>query len=59
MWLKDLLPKDIPDCRIFTYGYDSRVERSINNSSISDYARQLLEDLCYIRQTESVGQPFA
>jgi hypothetical protein len=55
MWLRDLLPEGIPRSRIFTYGYDSVVERSICNSSIQDYARQLLDGVGSIRQSEMVG----
>lgn len=55
MWLKDLLPVDIPDSRILTYGYDSRVKNSIDDSSISGYAMQLLEELSYFRRNESVS----
>jgi len=55
MWLRDFLPGDIPRSRIFTYGYDSIVEKSICNSSIQDYARQLLDGVGSIRQPEMVG----
>jgi hypothetical protein len=46
MWLRDLLPFDIDvPSRIFTYGYDSPVEKSDNNSSVLDYARELLNGI--------------
>ncbi|TGZ78265.1 hypothetical protein EX30DRAFT_296350, partial [Ascodesmis nigricans] len=57
MWLRDLLPKDIPRIRAFTYGYDSRVEKSINNSTISDYAWQILGEFGYLYQTSKKRRP--
>lgn len=56
MWLKDLLPADIPNSRVLTYGYDSRVENSIDDSSISGYGMQLLEELTYFRWNEVVSR---
>lgn len=54
MWLRDLLPKDIPQSRIFTYGYDSIIQNSISNSSIQDYARQLMDAVASCRQSAAV-----
>lgn len=52
MWLKDFLPQDVPKSRIFFYGYDSVVEKSINNNSISGYSKQLLGATSFYLQCE-------
>lgn len=58
MWLRDFLPKDIPEVRTFIFGYDSGLKESTSSSSLADYARQLLcaihnirahaEAVCYL-----------
>ncbi|CCX05857.1 Similar to hypothetical protein TRIATDRAFT_285335 [Trichoderma atroviride IMI 206040]; acc. no. EHK42578 [Pyronema omphalodes CBS 100304] len=53
MWLRDLLPFDIDvPSRIFIYGCDSPVEKSDNNSSVLDYARELLNGVSSSLQSE-------
>ena len=42
LWLRDLLPDDIPGARIFTYGYPSHVLCSTSTAGVSDYAGVLL-----------------
>ena len=42
LWLRDLLPDDIPGARIFTYGYPSHVLCSTSTAGVSDYAGTLL-----------------
>ncbi|KAK7409145.1 hypothetical protein QQX98_008695 [Neonectria punicea] len=40
IWLRDFLPRDIPNCRVLLYGYESRVPESDDTSRIketSDY----------------------
>jgi len=56
-WLRDVLPEDVPQCRILTYGYDSILRNSISNSSITDFARQLLDAVNAARQSEKVCPP--
>lgn len=43
LWLRDFLPVSIPEARILTYGYDSRVAFGSSASNITDFARDLLE----------------
>jgi hypothetical protein len=45
MWLQDLLPKDLPNARVMTYGYNSNVVEDASISSIRDFAKGLLNDL--------------
>ncbi len=42
LWLRDLLPKDIPGARIFTFGYDSKVMFSKSKATTEDHAQSLL-----------------
>lgn len=42
IWLKDLLPSDIPNARILSFGYNSAVAFSKSVSGISEFAEQLL-----------------
>ncbi|PVF97304.1 hypothetical protein CPB86DRAFT_707261 [Serendipita vermifera] len=51
MWLKDLLPLDIPNVRILTYGYDSDTCRFTHTStqSIFCHAETFVEDLILAR----------
>lgn len=51
MWLRDMLPDDLPHSRIWTYGYDSAVAWSGSVSGIQDFARDLLERLLDIRSS--------
>ncbi|OKP07146.1 Protein SERAC1 [Penicillium subrubescens] len=57
-WLKDLLPKQIPNARIMSFGYNSAVQMSKSAGDISLFADQLLEDLFIRRQRqEEPGRP--
>ncbi|PVF91600.1 hypothetical protein CPB86DRAFT_685132, partial [Serendipita vermifera] len=51
MWLKDLLPLDIPNARILTYGYDSDTRRFTHTStqSIFQHAETFVADLTQVR----------
>jgi hypothetical protein len=42
-WLKDLLPKDLPTARIFTFGYDARVTMTRSVGGINDISQILLQ----------------
>ena len=44
-WLEDLLPRDLPNARIFTYGYNAKVKWSESVGDIDDWARTLLQCL--------------
>ena len=45
LWLRDFLIDDLPDARVFTYGYDSTFVFSCGTGTLRDYARALLEDI--------------
>jgi len=45
MWLRDLLPKDLPNTRIMTYGYNSNLFEDASIGRIRDFAKGLLNDV--------------
>jgi hypothetical protein len=56
MWLRDFLPKDIPEIRTFIFGYDAALKVSTSTCSLTDYARQLLLAIHNVRaDAEGVG----
>lgn len=54
LWLSQLLPKELPGARIFSYGYESAPTFSRSVTGISDSANVLLHHLKSI--TEQVGE---
>jgi len=58
VWLRDFLPEDIPTSRVLVYGYNTKVERSTDKSSIHDLAKSFLESLKAFRvETKVRGNP--
>ncbi len=49
LWLRDLLPKDVPQARILTFGYDSTMAFTPSVSTMQDIARSLLNRLSGMR----------
>lgn len=45
MWLRDFLPRDVPNVQIFTYGYPSQLEKSGSHARLLDYTTKFLDDL--------------
>ncbi|KAI1801297.1 hypothetical protein F4811DRAFT_564111 [Daldinia bambusicola] len=45
LWLRDDLPKDLPDSRIFLYEYNSTVAYGKDRSTFIDRANRLLEEI--------------
>lgn len=54
LWLEDFLPQALPQARIMTFGYDSALLLSRSTAGIEDFARDLLNRLWLLRQTEEV-----
>ncbi|KAF8244548.1 hypothetical protein K440DRAFT_9874 [Wilcoxina mikolae CBS 423.85] len=50
MWLRNCLPQDLPEVRVFTFGYESRLRSSTSDSSFADFGRQLLDAVHSVRQ---------
>lgn len=44
-WLRDLLPKQIPNARIMSFGYNSAVQFSKSSAGIGSFADDLLENI--------------
>ncbi|KAF7855407.1 hypothetical protein EAF04_010150 [Stromatinia cepivora] len=54
MWLRDFLPKDIPNTRILLYGYPSTVSGGQSMEKIEDIASTFLNRLTLLRRNTSV-----
>ena len=49
VWLRDFLPKDIPNIRVLLYGYDTKLAESNSRSSIRDLSKSLFYSSVSIR----------
>lgn len=49
MWPKDLLPTQIPEARVLTFGYDAKFIRTTAGASLRDIAKNLLFELAVKR----------
>ncbi|KAI1504195.1 hypothetical protein F5X99DRAFT_372815 [Biscogniauxia marginata] len=45
MWIRDLLPDFLPGCRVYTYGYPSKVFCSSSFSRVQEYSKGLLSSV--------------
>lgn len=55
MWLRDYLPAKFPDCRFFTYGYQSKVRNSQLQASISGFAETFAREIARVRSESEVS----
>jgi hypothetical protein len=53
LWLRDLLPTQLPEARIFTYGYGSTVAFSKSSAEVDDFARDFLHRANSARQSST------
>lgn len=49
MWLRDSLAHDIPNMRIFIYGYDTQMDGSASFANLDDLANEFQERIKSIR----------
>lgn len=56
LWLRDLLPKFLPGCRVYTYGYPSKIF-SESTARVQDYARHLLISVRDMREDPPTVRP--
>ncbi|MCJ1423210.1 hypothetical protein MMC29_001092 [Sticta canariensis] len=51
-WLRDLLPSDIPNARVISWGYDANTHSNspISAQHLYDHAKTLVSDLCLNRK---------
>lgn len=54
-WLQDLIPKEMPGVRVFSYGYPAEVFCTLNTGDLAAYARSLLEGLKSVRRSTEVS----
>ncbi|KAF3073926.1 hypothetical protein CFAM422_003506 [Trichoderma lentiforme] len=57
MWLRDFLPGSIPNARVLTYGYDTKLPGSRSKSSILELSRKLLESIKTTRDESTKHRP--
>lgn len=57
MWLRDFLPASIPNLRVLTYGYDTKLPGSRSKSSILELSRKLLESIKTTRDESTKHRP--
>ena len=55
MWLRDSLPKDLPNLRILLYGYESGLEGSDSNQNVSVIADSFIGHLRALRTQSEVS----
>jgi hypothetical protein len=55
VWLRDFLPRDLPNVRVLLYGYDSTLSDSLSKQSIEDLGRALLEHITAFRTNDGVS----
>lgn len=60
-WPRSLLPQDLPNCRILSYGYDADIvhwTRAAGQNTTRERAQNLVNDLCtYRARTKSTKAP--
>ncbi|RYO96491.1 hypothetical protein DL765_011580 [Monosporascus sp. GIB2] len=49
VWLRDFLPKDVPNIRVLLYGYDTTLPGSLSKQSIEDLGGAFLEQIIAFR----------
>lgn len=54
VWLRDFLPKDVPNIRVLLYGYDTVLPGSLSKQSIEDLGGALLEQVVAFRARDGV-----
>ncbi|KAF9879711.1 hypothetical protein CkaCkLH20_02522 [Colletotrichum karsti] len=52
VWLRDFLPRDIPDARILLYGYDTKLLRSNSRQNIEELSEGLLDLISAVRRDQ-------
>ncbi len=55
LWLRDFLPKDLPNTRILTYGYDTAINDKDAKYSITDLAKAFLGSYKAFREDTQVA----
>jgi hypothetical protein len=53
-WLKDFLPKQIPDARVMTFGYNAAAAFGQSTAEVIDHAKSLLTSMVDKREESEV-----
>ncbi|KAI2470183.1 hypothetical protein F4781DRAFT_185637 [Annulohypoxylon bovei var. microspora] len=53
MWLRDYLPADVPNLRVFTYGFPSTLWKTTSTATLSDHTHHFISQL---RNCTSIGR---
>ncbi|EAW14729.1 uncharacterized protein ACLA_001400 [Aspergillus clavatus NRRL 1] len=56
VWLRDFLPKDLPNVRALLYGYDTTLPGSLSKQSIENLGGALLEQINAFRANDGVSK---
>ncbi|KAK0702413.1 hypothetical protein B0H67DRAFT_595627 [Lasiosphaeris hirsuta] len=56
LWPRDLLPKKIPNVRVFSFQYNTTIKGTTSKGKIADHATQLLSALHIDRETDSTAE---
>ncbi|EJP61221.1 Ankyrin repeat-containing protein [Beauveria bassiana ARSEF 2860] len=56
VWLRDFLPKDVPNIRVLLYGYDTSLQGSLSNQSMEDLGRGFLEKIIAFRANDGTDR---
>ena len=51
MWLRDYIPKDVPNTRVLTYGYPSKLQASTSVSILQDHTNTFVHRLIDMRES--------
>jgi len=55
LWLRDLLPSEIPNARILTYGYNANTRGTqLSHQTLTEISETLVSKLVLFRKTSSV-----
>ncbi|KAB5580049.1 hypothetical protein GE09DRAFT_904211, partial [Coniochaeta sp. 2T2.1] len=57
LWLRDLLPKALPGCRVYTYGYPSKVIFNKSVAAVREYSQRLLSCIRGIQDNSQGTRP--
>lgn len=56
LWLRDLLPEEIPAIRVLTYGYDARIANFTSQQHLRSISIKLISELVDLRRTDEVSR---
>ena len=57
MWLRDYLPKDVPNVRVFTYGYNSQLTETLSRQDFDQHAEDFAARLETLWRSHNFRRP--